>query len=79
MAKEKPPSMQQQLSSIADRILRADEEKKDNYVVNSFKPMYLYDAMKEKKQLKPFKQQDTEEFLSLYPNALKKKVSVRPA
>jgi ubiquitin carboxyl-terminal hydrolase 10 len=32
---------------------RADEEKKDNSVVVSLEPTYLYAAMKEKRQLEP--------------------------
>jgi hypothetical protein len=31
----------------------ADEEKKDNNVADSFEPRYLYDAMMEKRQLRP--------------------------
>jgi hypothetical protein len=32
---------------------RVDEERKDDTVVDSFEPTYMYDAMKEKRQLKP--------------------------
>ncbi|KAI0260986.1 hypothetical protein BGY98DRAFT_1116470 [Russula aff. rugulosa BPL654] len=51
----------------------ADEEKKDNNVADSLEPTYLYDAMKEKRQLRPLldgQQQDAEEFLCLYLDAL---------
>ncbi|KAI0264534.1 hypothetical protein BGY98DRAFT_1192135 [Russula aff. rugulosa BPL654] len=53
----------------AARTSRADEEKKDDHVVDSFEPTYLYDAMREKRQLIPLLQ-DAEEFLSLYLDAL---------
>ena len=49
---EEPPSTQQQLQSAAGRTSMVDEEKKDDKIVDSFEPTYLYDAMKEKKQLK---------------------------
>ena len=42
----------QQSQPAAGRALRADEEKKDDHVVDSFEPTYLFDAMKEKRQLK---------------------------
>ena len=32
---------------------RTDERKNDDTVVDSFEPTYLYDAMREKRQLKP--------------------------
>jgi Ubiquitin carboxyl-terminal hydrolase len=53
IAEEEPPSTQQQLQSAASRTSRVDEEKKDDKIVDSFEPTYLYDAMKEKRQLKP--------------------------
>ena len=53
IAEEEPPSTQHQLQSAAGRTSRADEEKKDDKIVDSFEPTYLYDAMKEKRQLKP--------------------------
>jgi ubiquitin carboxyl-terminal hydrolase 10 len=34
-------------------ISRANEDKKGDNVVDSFEPTYMYDAMKEKRQLKP--------------------------
>ena len=50
--KETPPT-QQLLQQAAEGKLRKDEkEKKDQNVVNSFDPIYVYDAMKEKRQLK---------------------------
>jgi hypothetical protein len=52
MVKDKLPSTQKQSQLAAGRTSRADEEKKDNNVVDSFEPTYLYDAMKEKRQLK---------------------------
>ena len=53
IVKDKSPSTQQQLQLAAGRTSRADEENKDDNVVDSFEPTYLYDAMKEKRQLKP--------------------------
>ncbi|KAI0267937.1 hypothetical protein BGY98DRAFT_925384, partial [Russula aff. rugulosa BPL654] len=53
--------------------------KKDDNVVESFEPTYLYDAMKEKRQLKPLldgQQRDAEEFLSLYLDALEEEFPV---
>ncbi|KAI0264526.1 hypothetical protein BGY98DRAFT_1160961 [Russula aff. rugulosa BPL654] len=51
----------------------ADGERKDDNIADLIKPTYLYDAMKEKRKLKPLldgEQQDTEVFLCLYLNAL---------
>ena len=50
---EESPFTQQQSQPTAGRTSRVDEERKDDNVVNSFEPTYLYDAMKEKRQLKP--------------------------
>jgi ubiquitin carboxyl-terminal hydrolase 10 len=47
------PSTQQQSQPATGGTPRTEEEKKDDKVVDSFEPKYLYDAMKEKKQLKP--------------------------
>ncbi|KAF8475252.1 hypothetical protein DFH94DRAFT_635391 [Russula ochroleuca] len=71
--KEPPPSQQppQQVSGWEMR-----EEKEANKVFNvdeSFEPMYMYDAMKEKRHLKKLlegQQQDVEEFFRLYLDAL---------
>ena len=54
MIEEESPSTQQQSQPAAGRTSRAaDEEKKYDIVVDSFEPTYLYDAMKEKRQLIP--------------------------
>jgi ubiquitin carboxyl-terminal hydrolase 10 len=51
---EESASTQRQSQPATGRSSRAaDEEKKDNNVVDSFEPTYLYDAMKEKRQLRP--------------------------
>ena len=50
---EEPPSTQEQPQPATGGISRADDEKKDDKVIDSFEPMYLYDAMKEKRQLMP--------------------------
>ena len=52
MVEEESPSMQQQSPPATGKISRADEEKEDVDVVDSFEPTYLYDAIKEKRQLK---------------------------
>jgi hypothetical protein len=47
-------SMQRQSRPATGRSSRAaDEEKKDNNVADSFEPVYLYDAMREKRELRP--------------------------
>ena len=49
---EEPPTTQQSLQLTARGKQREDEEeKKENKVVDSFEPTYMYDAMKEKRQL----------------------------
>ena len=53
IVEEESPSTQQQSQPATSRTLRADEEKKSDYVVDSFEPTYMYDAMKEKRNLKP--------------------------
>ena len=55
IVEEQPPSesMQQQPQLVAGGTSRADEEKKEDSVFDSFEPTYLYDAMKEKRHLKP--------------------------
>ena len=52
--KEKePPSMAQRLQMTARRKPReGEEEKKENNVMDSFEPTYMYDAMRKKKRLK---------------------------
>ena len=51
--KEEPPSMPQPVQQIAKRKPREGEEgKKENKVTDSFEPTYMYDAMREKGQLK---------------------------
>ena len=52
MFKEEPPTTQQPLQLTTRGKQREDEEeKKENKVVDSFEPTYMYDAMKEKRQL----------------------------
>ena len=53
MFKEKePPRMHRPLQQARERLRDDEEEKKELNAVNSFELTYLYDAMKEKKQLK---------------------------
>ena len=47
------PSMQQQPQPATSGTSKVDEEKNGGHIVDPFEPMYLYDAMKEKRQLKP--------------------------
>ena len=49
---EESPPMEQQSQPATSGTMGADEEKEDDEVVDSFEPTYMYDAMKEKKQLK---------------------------
>ena len=53
IVEEESPSTQQQSQPATGGTSRVDEEKKDNNVIDSFEPTYLYDMMKEKRQLKP--------------------------
>jgi ubiquitin carboxyl-terminal hydrolase 10 len=53
IVEEGSPLMQQQSQPGAGETSRDGEEKKDGDVVDSFEPTYMYDAMKEKRQLKP--------------------------
>ncbi|KAN0105390.1 putative ubiquitin carboxyl-terminal hydrolase 3 [Russula decolorans] len=65
IVEEESPSTQSQPAT--GRASRAD----------SFEPTYMYDAMQEKRQLKPLldgQQQDAEEFLCLYLDALEEEV-----
>ena len=52
--KEPPPTQQllQQPETTKGKAKEGEVEKKDNEIVNSFEPTYLYEAMKEKRQLK---------------------------
>jgi hypothetical protein len=50
---EESPSTQQQSPPDTGGTSRADEDKKAYNVVDFFEPTYMYDAMKEKRQLKP--------------------------
>ena len=52
MVGEESPAAQQQ-PQMPTGGTSADEERKDDSIVNSFEPTYVYDAMKEKRQLKP--------------------------
>jgi hypothetical protein len=52
IVEEESPSMEQQSQPATGGTSRADEEKKDDNAVDFFQPMYLYDVMKEKRQLK---------------------------
>jgi ubiquitin carboxyl-terminal hydrolase 10 len=56
MYKEKePPSIQQPPEQDAGgKPRKNEEEKKENRVVDSFEPTYMYDAMNEKRQLMKF-------------------------
>ena len=54
MLEEESPSTQQRSQLATGRISRPDGEKEDGEVVDSFEPTYMYDAMKEKRQLKSF-------------------------
>jgi ubiquitin carboxyl-terminal hydrolase 10 len=52
MIKEEPPPTRQPPQQAADGKLKEDEEaKKEHDFVDSFEPTYMYDAMKEKRQL----------------------------
>jgi hypothetical protein len=51
--KESPP-IQQPPRQVAGERWREDEEKKGHNTLNPFDPTYMYDAMKEKRQLKDF-------------------------
>jgi hypothetical protein len=50
---EESPSTQQQSQLATGGTSRADKEEKDDNIVDGFEPSYMYDAMKEKRQLKP--------------------------
>ena len=52
MVEEESLPTQQGSQPATGRITRADEEKEDDDVVDSFEPTYIYDAMKGKRQLK---------------------------
>jgi Family of unknown function (DUF6535) len=51
--KESPP-IQQPPRQVAGETRREDEEKKEHNALDTFDPTYMYDAMKEKRQLKDF-------------------------
>jgi hypothetical protein len=53
MVEEDSPSTQQLSQLAVCGTSTVDEEKKDDNVVDSFEPTYLYDAMREKRQLRP--------------------------
>jgi ubiquitin carboxyl-terminal hydrolase 10 len=50
---EESPSTQQQSQLDTGGTSRAGEDKKAYNIVDLFEPTYMYDAMKEKRQLKP--------------------------
>jgi Ubiquitin carboxyl-terminal hydrolase len=52
--KEPPPTQQplQQPETTKGKVKEGEVEKKDNKIMDSFEPTYLYEAMKEKSQLK---------------------------
>jgi hypothetical protein len=52
LVEEEESSTQQQSLPDTGETSKADEDTKDRNVVDSFKPTYMYDAMKEKRQLK---------------------------
>ncbi|KAF8464932.1 hypothetical protein DFH94DRAFT_639948, partial [Russula ochroleuca] len=74
MNKEEPPPTQQPTQQAAGGNPRESEvAKKEPNAVDPFEPMYLYDAMKKKRQLKLLldgQQQDAEELFRLYLDAL---------
>jgi ubiquitin carboxyl-terminal hydrolase 10 len=53
LVEEGSPSRQQQSLPDTGGTSRTDEDKEDDNAVDSFEPTYMYDAMKEKRQLKP--------------------------
>ena len=53
IVEKESPSMQQRSQPATGEASRVDEEKKDDNVVDSFEPTYLFDAMKGKRQLRP--------------------------
>jgi hypothetical protein len=53
MVEEDLPSTQQLSQLAVCGTSTVNEEKKDDNVVDSFEPTYLYDAMREKRQLRP--------------------------
>jgi hypothetical protein len=53
IVQDESPSTQQQSLPATGGTSRAEEEMKDDNAVDSFEPTYMYDAMKEKRQLKP--------------------------
>ena len=53
IVQEDSPSTQQLSQLAACGTSRVDDEKKDDNLVDSLEPTYLYDMMKEKRQLKP--------------------------
>jgi hypothetical protein len=52
IVKERPPAQYPLQQAAGERLRDGEEEKKGNEVVDSFEPTYVYNAMKEKKQLK---------------------------
>jgi ubiquitin carboxyl-terminal hydrolase 10 len=53
IVQEESPSTQQQSQPAAGGTSRPEEEREDDNVLDSFEPTYMYDAIKEKRQLKP--------------------------
>jgi hypothetical protein len=53
MVEDNSPSREQQPQPATGGTSRADKEKKDENAVDPLNPTYMYDAMKEKRQLKP--------------------------
>jgi hypothetical protein len=53
LVEDESPSTQQPSHPATEGTSRVDEERKGDNIVDSFEPTYLYDAMKEKRQLKP--------------------------
>jgi hypothetical protein len=52
MIKEEPPPTQKPTQQAATGMPREDEANKEHIAMDSFEPTYMYDAMKEKRQLK---------------------------
>jgi hypothetical protein len=49
--KEPPPTQHPPQQAARGKLKEDEEERKENKVVDPFEPTYVYDAMKEKKQL----------------------------
>jgi len=50
--KEPPPTQQPPQQATGEKLREDKKERKEYKVVDSFEPMYMYEALKEKRQLK---------------------------